>query len=122
MIKVPCGNCHKCCIKTEMPLTKKDIKKIEKLGYKDFYIEDSGILRLKNVDEKCIFLGEKGCKIYSHRPLGCRLYPLVFDGKDVILDDLCPKADKVPKDVVLRYKKKLLNLVKEIYCKRQSGR
>ncbi len=115
MIKVPCGTCHKCCIETEMPLTKKDIRRIRSLGYKDFYINDNGIYKLKNINGMCIFLSKEGCRIYAHRPLGCRLYPLVYDGENVVLDDLCPKINKIPKDSVKRYKKLLLNLVKEIY-------
>ena len=41
---------------------------------------------------RCVFLGEDSCKIYSFRPEGCRLYPLVYNEKDrkAVVHDLCP--------------------------------
>jgi len=114
----PCRrhNCIKCCIKTEMPLTKADIELISSLGYKteDFAIKTDKEWKLKNKFGKCVFLTENGCKIYDFRPQGCRLYPLVYDeelGKP-ILDELCPYREefKVEKSDI----EKLLRLIKEL--------
>jgi Fe-S-cluster containining protein len=80
---VPCMNhkCVKCCLETRMPLSRFDIKKILELGYllKDFTVKRGKEWRLRNRFGRCTFLSEDGCKIYSHRPEGCRIYPLVYD-------------------------------------------
>jgi Fe-S-cluster containining protein len=93
---IPCKihDCVKCCIETRMPLTGFDIERISKQGYeiKDFVVKRRRERQLKNVNGRCVFLGDDGCNIYSFRPEGCRLYPLVFNennGKGVI-HDFCP--------------------------------
>ena len=115
---IPCTihNCVKCCIETRMPLTSVDIERISKQGYdiKDFVVKRKGERQLKNVDGRCVFLGDDGCKIYSFRPIGCRLYPLVYDeddGKGVI-HDFCPHRHefKVSRDDV----ENLFALIKEL--------
>jgi Fe-S-cluster containining protein len=99
-----------------MPLTKSDIARIEALGYKksDFVVKDGTVFRLRNVEGKCFFLDSKNrCIIYEYRPEGCRLYPAVFDGKDVVADSLCPKWTEVK--ITVHSKQKLLTLIKSIY-------
>lgn len=78
-----------------MPLLKEDIDRIINLGYKDFFEERDGCIRLKNISGKCVFLKNKRCSIYAHRPTGCRLYPAIYDAntKRVILDKECPHND-----------------------------
>jgi Fe-S-cluster containining protein len=86
-------NCIKCCLKTQMPLTNSDIRRISGLGFKNFFkVNKSGIRQLRNCNGKCVFHNGKICKIYNSRPMGCRLYPAVFDEFDnnVILDIHCP--------------------------------
>jgi Fe-S-cluster containining protein len=77
-----------------MPLTGVDIKRIVKQGYryKDFVIRRKRDRYLKNQSGKCAFLGDNGCEIYSIRPNGCRLYPLVYNEKtnQAIIHDFCP--------------------------------
>jgi len=76
-----------------MPLTRIDIKRISKLGYrsKDFIIRRKRERYLKNLNGKCFFLGDNGCRIYSSRPDGCRLYPLVYDENtgQAVIHDFC---------------------------------
>jgi len=77
-----------------MPLTRIDIERISRQGYrfKDFVVKRRRERRLKNRDGRCVFLGDNGCIIYSFRPEGCRLYPLIYnenDGKGVV-HDFCP--------------------------------
>lgn len=77
-----------------MLLTKIDVNRIIKLGYKlsKFTVRSAQGWKLRNVDGKCFFLVENKCKIYRFRPYGCRLYPLVYDpskGK-IRLDEHCP--------------------------------
>ena len=80
-----------------MILLKSDIERIERLGYnRNLFAEKRGsFIRLKNVDGHCIFLDPKSgsCRIYSHRPLGCRIYPLIYDEeRGILLDPECPLA------------------------------
>jgi len=115
---IPCKmhNCVKCCIETRMPLTSLDIKRITKQGYRirDFVVKRGGERQLKNVNGRCVFLGDDGCTIYSHRPKGCRFYPLVYDedtGKGVI-HDFCPYVHefKVSREDL----ENLFSLIKEL--------
>jgi Fe-S-cluster containining protein len=93
---IPCKihNCVKCCIETSMPLSHFDIERISRKGYwfKDFVVKHRKECHLKNINGRCVFLGINGCNIYSFRPEGCRLYPLVFDENygRVVIHDFCP--------------------------------
>jgi len=118
---IPCTihNCVECCIETSMPLSRIDIERISRQGYrfKDFVVKLKRERRLKNSDGRCVFLGDNGCKIYSFRPEGCRLYPLVYNennGKAVI-HDLCPHGHefKVGRDDI----ENLYVLIKKLYKK-----
>lgn len=93
---IPCTihKCVKCCIETRMPLSRFDVERISQQGYrfKDFVVKRRRERHVKNRNGRCVFLGDNGCTIYSFRPEGCRLYPLVHDencGK-VVIHDLCP--------------------------------
>ena len=92
----PCmiHGCVKCCIETRMPLSRLDIERISKQGYrfKDFVVKRKRERHLKNRNGRCVFLGDEGCIIYSSRPEGCRFYPLVYNEKDrkAVVHDLCP--------------------------------
>ncbi|MFX1455292.1 MAG: YkgJ family cysteine cluster protein [Promethearchaeota archaeon] len=100
-MKNKCENCGECCLRTEMLLSKSDIKRItkrypNKLEKKDFVIKNQhGFFQLKNIDEHCIFfeVQSKHCKIYKFRPRGCRFYPLIFNfqNNNCIYDDDCPR-------------------------------
>ncbi|MEM3516244.1 MAG: YkgJ family cysteine cluster protein [Candidatus Bathyarchaeia archaeon] len=105
------NNCFKCCIKTEMLLSLTDIEKIKALGFKEssFLINKNGWLKLKNKHGKCIFLKNGKCSIYEFRPLGCRLYPLIYDeNKGPVIDDLCPfnksfKYSKMDVEIIIKF-------------------
>ena len=99
-----------------MPLTENDIARIEAIGYSrsDFAVKDGRIFRLRNVNGKCFFLDSKNrCKIYNHRPEGCRLYPAVYDGKGVTVDKFCPKWKEVK--IGSNAKQRLIRLIEVIY-------
>jgi Fe-S-cluster containining protein len=86
--------CIECCLETEMPLTRVDMRRIAREGFRlsDFAIKVGVEWRLRNSSGRCFFLSGGLCRIYSLRPEGCRLYPLVYNedtGKPAI-DDLCP--------------------------------
>jgi Fe-S-cluster containining protein len=88
--------CIKCCVETEMPLTREDIERIEKLGFKREYfvrIGRDGVPSLRNKENGlCVFHDGNKCVIYDHRPEGCRLYPLVWSPSlnRATLDVYCP--------------------------------
>ena len=98
-----CLSCGKCCFNTEMELSSQDIIRIEDqntlgLTKDDFCFETDGFLKLKNVDNHCIFLDPdtKHCRIYLFRPTGCRFYPLIFNQEKnkCVIDDDCPYKNK----------------------------
>ncbi|MEM2915586.1 MAG: YkgJ family cysteine cluster protein [Candidatus Bathyarchaeia archaeon] len=90
--------CIKCCIKTRMPLSLSDIDRITKMGHrlKDFATKTDNEWRLKNRNGRCVFVSDQGCKIYSYRPEGCQLYPLIYDEnlKKAVIDPLCPHGNE----------------------------
>ncbi len=101
---VRCGfrDCYKCCLETEMILTKEDVARIEKntnFNREDFLLpteQTDGFMQLKNVESpigrKCFFLSDKGkCTIYESAPSGCKLYPLILnlETDEVMIDIDC---------------------------------
>ncbi len=92
--------CHLCCLEAEMPLTQTDVLRLISQGYElEVFAEfRGGLLRLRNVGGRCVFLDDRGrCQVYPNRPAGCRAYPVVIDADsgECVLDDLCPAADTV---------------------------
>lgn len=120
-IKVNClkYNCHECCKETEMQLSEKDIRKIEAIGFSrdEFSIVIDGVRVLKNVDGSCFFLKDGKCSIYPHRPLGCRIYPVVYDveNRRAVKHDFCPHVDEISVSAVKKIERTLLRHIKEIY-------
>jgi len=83
-----------------MILDEDDIKRIERLGYRreEFTVFEYGFYRLRNIDGHCIFLDISSgkCKIYKYRPIGCGIYPVIYDPKKgFILDKLCPAIGSI---------------------------
>lgn len=78
-----CIKCGDCCKFLIVKVGKRDIDKIKKAGYDDFFGMDSHIRDnvLKRDDEGCVFLAKKGkeyfCRIYEIRPKVCKDYPFV---------------------------------------------
>jgi Fe-S-cluster containining protein len=81
-----------------MPLSKKDIEQIKRLGfnYAYFVINKDGWLQLKNYNGRCVFNDGNQCSIYENRPEGCKLYPIIYDEDKncTILDEDCPHRDE----------------------------
>jgi uncharacterized protein len=90
-----CSNCGVCCTETEMLLSKKDIKRLEKKGFSQSQFvnyDKQGYAVLKNRDGYCVFYDLKThqCSLYADRPAGCRVYPVIVDeDTGIILDDIC---------------------------------
>jgi len=121
---VRCSNCGKCCEKTEMELSSKDIKRLVEAGYRleEFAVMDDDVTRLRNVDGCCYFysLADKKCRVYRKRPLGCYLYPVVYLANEgAMVDKLCPMGHTISEQE-LRTKGKILNkLLKKIDSERK---
>jgi len=103
-----------------MPLLDEDVARIERLGFRRdmfSYVDERGTRRLRNVEGRCIFLDptSRECTIYEHRPLGCRIYPVVYvEGLGVSVDGICPARKTVTKREVVRKRlalKKMLTLL-----------
>jgi len=92
--------CVSCCYGTEKLLLKDDARRIMSLGFKEdfFAVELRGFKSLRNSNGRCVFHDGEQCTIYSNRPLGCRLYPVIFD-EDLnhpVMDRLCPFKAEFP--------------------------
>ncbi len=96
-----CSNCGVCCTETEMLLSKKDIKRLEKSGFKQnqFVIFDrNGYAQIRNLEGYCFFYDRLNhqCSVYSDRPAGCRVYPVILDEETgIILDDICESRKSI---------------------------
>jgi len=96
-----CSHCGICCTETEMLLSKEDITRIERKGFHKKYflkIDKEGYAQLRNRNGYCVFysLKERNCSIYSDRPSGCGVYPVILDeDTGIIIDDLCPEKASI---------------------------
>jgi len=102
---IHCGRCTTCCIEPLIPLNDDDVRQIvaatgmpvEKfvrfVGPDDVdWPEDADewirlrtglrLMVLRQIDDRCYFLGREGCLIYPHRPKICRVFPVDFTFDD----------------------------------------
>ena len=102
MKTVECAKCAKCCIEPLIPLNDYEVRKItratgllaskivrfvpfEKVSWpkdSDDWVElreGRRIMMLRHHRGKCMFLKNRRCLIYNHRPRVCRLFPVDFD-------------------------------------------
>lgn len=112
-----CSHCGICCENTEMLLSEEDMRLLERAGYKkeEFTRYDKrGFAKLRNSEGYCVFYDMEAhrCKIYRHRPAGCRIYPVIYDEeRGVICDELCPLCDTVTETEVDRKTARLSRLL-----------
>lgn len=123
-----CSNCGVCCERTEMLLSKEDVERLEGAGVsRDEFtrIGEEGLTRLRNVGEWCYFCDptEKTCQVYEERPLGCRLYPVIYSiDEGVVVDELCPVRQTVSKHELTMQGRILLKHIKKITSEVASPR
>jgi uncharacterized protein len=115
-----CSNCGVCCTETEMLLSKKDIKRLEKKGFSQnqfVQYDNQGYAQLKNRDGYCVFydLKNQQCSIYVNRPAGCRVYPVILDEEiGIILDDICESRNSITLSEKRRKGKRVIGLLEVI--------
>ncbi len=125
------GTCDKvklCCMQTEMTLTKADAERIDKLGYdrKEYLrLANDGFCELVNVDGHCYFyVPETGlCKIYEHRPEGCRYYPIVYNARKrkCVVDGDCPSGSTVTRQEIRDICHRVRNLIEQLMREAAHG-
>jgi Fe-S-cluster containining protein len=112
-----CSHCGICCTKTEMLLSIMDIELLEKAGHdrgEYVHLDKKGYAKLQNRNGYCVFYdsAKQRCKVYEHRPSGCRIYPVIYSEEDgVILDNLCPEKNTVSADELKRKGMKVVKLL-----------
>jgi hypothetical protein len=114
-----CSHCGVCCEKTEMMLSAADVERLERRGYsrhKFMRYDKHGFARLKNRGGFCVFYDAEKCrcKVYRHRPLGCRIYPVIYCEKEAVVDDLCPMKNTVSEIELKRKGKDVVALLQRI--------
>jgi len=112
-----------------MLLSEKDIKRLESKGFSitQFVKYDKqGYAQLKNLEGYCVFydLKKRQCSIYSIRPFGCRIYPVILDEeRGIVLDDICNSRNTISElEKMLKGEKviKLLDIIDNEATKRRS--
>jgi len=116
-----CNKCGKCCEVTEMPLSPGDIERLKALGYRreEFTVKDrEGLRKLRNINGRCYFYEpvKRRCQVYHHRPLGCWLYPVIYDDdKGITIDNYCLMAHTVTQRELARKGRVLMRHIDKIY-------
>jgi len=98
-----CSHCGICCVETQMLLSEGDLRLLMKAGYSSerfVRYDRHGYAMLRNRRGHCVFydVERRCCKTYKSRPLGCRVYPVVYTEENVaVVDELCPMGRTVSK-------------------------
>jgi hypothetical protein len=111
-----------------MLLSEDDIKRLESLGYsrKEFTVEKQGFIFLKNINGHCFFLNPETmkCKIYDHRPTGCKFYPIIYSirEKTCLVDEDCPMSHTVTGNEIKKHCKEIEIFIKKLIEEAKSRR
>jgi Fe-S-cluster containining protein len=103
-----------------MLLSTADVERLERKGYaRDFFarFDSRGYVTLRNYRGYCVFydVEKRRCKVHADRPLGCRIYPIIYDeARGVVVDNICPAQSTVTERQKLKRGKKVLKLLKKI--------
>jgi Fe-S-cluster containining protein len=111
-----------------MLLANADIERLERKGYsKQFFVQfdRDGYAKLRNQQGCCVFydVEKRRCKVRADRPLGCRIYPVMYDEeKGIVVDDICHAKDTVTEKQKAKRGKKLLKLLEKIDAEAEKRR
>jgi len=104
-----------------MILTPSDLVRLKSLGYdpKNFSVlSEDNFYRLKNINGHCFFFDEEttSCKIYKHRPIGCRIYPIIIipSLKIITVDNECPARYTVTMEDIIDKIPLIAKVLKEL--------
>jgi len=103
-----------------MLLSAKDIERLERKGYdRAFFVrfDSEGYATLRNYRGYCVFYDAetRRCKFRAHRPLGCRIYPVIYDeDKGITVDSICPSHSSVTEKQKAKRGEKVLKLLEKI--------
>jgi Fe-S-cluster containining protein len=103
-----------------MTLSNADVERLEKAGYDSprfVRYDKHSFARLRNRRGFCVFYdtAKRRCRIYEHRPEGCRIYPVVYSEEEgIVVDDLCPMDDTVSELELRRKGRKVVALLQTI--------
>ena len=123
-----CLRCGVCCRETEMLLSAEDIERLERKGYsKEFFarFDRAGYAKLQNRQGYCVFydVEKRRCKVHADRPLGCRLYPVIYDeAKGIVVDAICHAQDTVSEKQKVKRGRKVLKLLERIDAEAEKRR
>jgi Fe-S-cluster containining protein len=115
-----CLRCGACCKETEMLLSTEDIERLERRGYsKKFFVrfDSEGYAKLRNLQDHCVFYDaeKQRCQVYKERPVGCRLYPVIYDEtKGIVVDNICPARGNWNEKKIEKKGKKVIKLLEKI--------
>jgi Fe-S-cluster containining protein len=111
-----------------MLLSAEDIERLESNGYrKEFFarFDKAGYAKLRNRQGHCVFydVEKRRCKVYADRPLGCRLYPVIYDeAKGIVVDSICHAQGTLTEGKMEWKGKKVLRLLEKIDAEAKSRR
>jgi Fe-S-cluster containining protein len=111
-----------------MLLSEDDIKRLERKGYhRNFFArcDLEGYVTLRNYSGYCVFydVQKKRCKVRVIRPLGCRIYPVIYDEeKGIVVDKICPAQSTVTERQKAKRGKKVIRLLEKIDAEAKKRR
>jgi Fe-S-cluster containining protein len=111
-----------------MLLSNEDIERLERKGYsKEFFVrfDRAGYAKLRNLQGHCVFydVEKRQCKVHGDRPLGCRLYPVIYDeAKGIVVDSICHAQSTVSEKQKAKRGKKVLKLLEKIDAEAKKRR
>jgi Fe-S-cluster containining protein len=103
-----------------MLLCTEDIERLERKGYsKQFFaqFDRDGYATLRNQQGYCVFYDAENrrCRVYADRPLGCRIYPVIYDEeKGIVVDSICHAQGTVTEKQKAKRGRKVLKLLEKI--------
>lgn len=109
-----------------MLLSEEDIARLVKQGYSmDFFVrfDWEGYAYLRNHQGVCVFYEtqERRCTAYAFRPIGCRIYPVIYDEDNgLLVDHICRAKETLSPQDKKRRGRKVIELLKKIDREAQS--
>jgi Fe-S-cluster containining protein len=103
-----------------MLLSTEDIARLMRKGYsKEFFVrfDRAGYAKLRNRQDYCVFydVEKRQCKVHADSPLGCRIYPVIYDeAKGIAVDNICHAQSTVTERQKAKRGKKVLKLLEKI--------